>query len=283
MSGTPDADIEVNPTLVRQLIANQFPQYLPLNVQLAESGWDNYMFRLGEDFAIRLPRRQSFAHSLINEQKWLPTLSLTIPTPVPIHNGKPTTPFPFAWSIVPWLPGEPADLAPPHLSQAKTLAQFLKSLHQPAPSNAPISKSRGVPFAERSHYIHESLSKIEQYVIPTHHQILRNALKAKLNQNPVLIHGDLHPQNVLVHNREISAIIDWGDLCVGDPATDLASFYMLFSEPSMIFYYTEDASLVSRAKGWALFFACVLLTNGKIDNPRHVQIGLRTLQNLALN
>lgn len=283
MSGAPPADIDVTPDLVHKLLSEQHPEFAHLPLTEVAAGWDNIMFRLGPDLAIRIPRRQYFAHSIQKEQEFLPKLTLTLPTPIPVKNGHASNTFPYAWSIVPWLPGEPADLAPPHMSQAKILAHFLQSLHQPAPPNAPASPFRGVPIAERSDYIHENISKIKQYIIPTHHQILRNALKAKPNQDPVLIHGDLHPQNILVQNREISAVIDWGDLCAGDPATDLAAFYMLFSEPSMIFYYTEDASLISRAKGWALFFACVLITNGEIDNPRHVQIGLRTLQNLALN
>src|SRR5687768_15318644 len=34
------------------------------------------------------------------------------------------------------------------------------------------------------------------------------------------IHGDLHPGNLLVSGGRLSAVIDFGDLAAGDPATD---------------------------------------------------------------
>ncbi len=39
----------------------------------------------------------------------------------------------------------------------------------------------------------------------------------------VMIHGDLHPENVIINNQG-AAIIDWADASLGDPARDLGSF-----------------------------------------------------------
>jgi aminoglycoside phosphotransferase (APT) family kinase protein len=45
---------------------------------------------------------------------------------------------------------------------------------------------------------------------------------------PIWLHGDLHPFNLVVNQGRLSAVIDFGDLCAGDPATDLAVAWMLF-------------------------------------------------------
>jgi aminoglycoside phosphotransferase (APT) family kinase protein len=37
-----------------------------------------------------------------------------------------------------------------------------------------------------------------------------------------------HPRNILVDRGRLSAVIDWGDVTRGDPATDLAAIWMLF-------------------------------------------------------
>ena len=44
---------------------------------------------------------------------------------------------------------------------------------------------------------------------------------------PVWLHGDLHPLNLVVADGELAAVIDFGDVCAGDPATDLAVAWMV--------------------------------------------------------
>lgn len=40
--------------------------------------------------------------------------------------------------------------------------------------------------------------------------------------NSCVVHGDLHEDNILLHNDAVSAVIGWTDLRVGDPADDFA-------------------------------------------------------------
>ena len=49
--------------------------------------------------------------------------------------------------------------------------------------------------------------------------------------------GDLHPANILVRDGNICAVIDFGDLDAGDPATDLSVAGMLldFADRSLSF------------------------------------------------
>lgn len=46
---------------------------------------------------------------------------------------------------------------------------------------------------------------------------------------PVWIHGDLLPFNLLVHEAVLTAVIDFGGLGVGDPATDLLPTWSCFT------------------------------------------------------
>ena len=56
-----------------------------------DSGWDNAMFRLGEQLAVRLPRRIAVAKLIDHEQRWLPQLAplLPIAVPAPVRAGQP--------------------------------------------------------------------------------------------------------------------------------------------------------------------------------------------------
>src|ERR1700744_290868 len=112
----PGADVDVTPDLARALLRDQHPDLAELPVVLVETGWDNAMLRLGDDLALRLPRRAVAAGLIETEQRWLPDLapSLPLPVPVPVRTGKPALGYPYAWSVIPWFEGAPSDLAPPN-------------------------------------------------------------------------------------------------------------------------------------------------------------------------
>jgi aminoglycoside phosphotransferase (APT) family kinase protein len=67
------------------------------------------------------------------------------------------------------------------------------------------------------------------------------------------LHGDLHPANTLVADGILSAVIDFGDLCSGDPATDLAAAWMLLPPSELPAFASAyggmDADLDVRALG----------------------------------
>ena len=115
--------------------------------------------------------------------------------------------------------------------------------------------------------------------------IWTQALAAPAAQDAVWLHGDLHARNLLVQNGELAAVIDWGDITTGDAATDVASLWMLFDAPgaraAALNLLQADAALIARSKGWALGFGVLLLDTGRVDNPRHAAMGLKTLNALA--
>ena len=58
--GTPAAEIEIDADLARTLLVVQHPDLAHLPITLLANGWDNAIFRLGDDLLMRLPRRGLF-------------------------------------------------------------------------------------------------------------------------------------------------------------------------------------------------------------------------------
>jgi aminoglycoside phosphotransferase (APT) family kinase protein len=88
------------------------------------------------------------------------------------------------------------------------------------------------------------------------------------------IHGDLHPGNLLIEGGRLSAVIDFGDLAAGDPATDLAIAWMLLP-PSARRAFRASARVESdpldddtwmRARGWSLALGLAYLAASRDDD-----------------
>ena len=289
--GTPPAEVTLDTTQVRALLAQQHPDLADLPITELDAGFDNFMFRLGVDYCLRLPRRSVAAALVLREQEWLPKLAprLGLAVPVPLRVGMPGLGYPWHWSVLPWLPGGTADLAPPHPHEAVRLAEFLLALHQPAPDPlAPRNPVRGCPLADRQQAINARLARLRQHtdaITPQVEAAWHHALAAPVATQAVWLHGDLHPRNILTQDGALRAILDWGDLGVGDAATDLASVWMVFDDSAArqraLERYAPDAHLLARARGWAVSFGSLLLDTGRMDHPQHAQIGAATLQRLT--
>jgi aminoglycoside phosphotransferase (APT) family kinase protein len=290
-AGTPAAEIEVDAALVQALLREQHPQFASLPIRAAGSGWDNFLFRLGEDLAVRLPRRAIAAPLIEHEQQWLPRLAgrLSLPVPAPLRVGHPAQGYPWRWSIVPWLRGEPAGLSPPREDQGVRLGEFLAALHAPAPSEAPRNIFRGVPLMTRVPVVEERMRRLEQksgLITPTLRGLWQTALAAPIDVDETWLHGDLHGRNVLVEDGVISGVVDWGDICRGDRATDLAVIWSVFDTPTARAAARRACGPVSeatwlRARGWAISFGVVLLDSGLTDDPQAAVMGERTLKRVA--
>jgi aminoglycoside phosphotransferase (APT) family kinase protein len=281
----PEAEVNINASLVRALLQLQRPDLADQPLVELANGWDNVVFRLGEEFTVRMPRRLAAVELVENEQRWLPMLAarLPLPIPAPAWLGRPGCNYPFPWSICPWLPGEIAALIPPTdvLDAARSLGGFLAALHVVAPSNAPVNPFRGIPLEQRTARLHTAVKTLGGII----DRPAVVALWAKLVTSPasttaVWIHGDLHPANVLVNAGKISGVIDFGDITSGDRATDLAVAWMLFPpEARLVFREAAgalDAATWARSRAWALALSLAYLV-GSADNPLMHVIGMRTL------
>lgn len=288
--GKPQAEVDIDARLVRRLLHDQHPDLAALSITGLADGWDNVMFRLGEALTVRMPRREVAARLLVNEQTWLPLIEPRLPIAISarVRIGEPTDDYPWHWSVLPWFDGVPADQSPPGSDQADAFAEFLLRLHELAPADAPENPVRGIPLANRADSVEERLSRLRARTDQIKSEIeavWQRGLSAPIAEEGRWLHGDLHSQNVLVHEGHIRAIVDWGDLTSGDVATDLAATWMLFPDrvarQKVLEIYSPDQHTLDRAKGWAVLFAAVLLDSGLINSPRHALMGKDTFERLG--
>ena len=264
-------EIEITAELVRELLRDQHPDLADHPLELGARGWDNQLWRVGDDLAVRLPWATESADALLRkEHAWLPGLAphLPLPVPVPQRLGEPSERFPRPWIVTTWVPGEPADRAPATsvVEAADALAAFLTALHQPAPAGVPVSRlGRGRPLAEHAEGFAEGLAAATASGLIPDPDAVRgvweDAAAAPDWQGPALwLHGDLHPANVLTANGTFCGVIDFGDLCTGDPACDLAAPWNLLPDGAAERFHeayrpTADAATLRRARGWAVLRA----------------------------
>lgn len=276
--------------LVQALLGEQHPDLAQLGVRHLADGWDNRVFRLGTELTVRMPRRTEGAQLMANEQRWLPGLVAALPdepdslaTSAPIRRGEPGSGYPWPWAIGPWLPGQTAAvsaLADPFDGAAR-LGTFLGAFHRPAPQDAPPNLYRGGPLASRHTLLEAHLAAAAQQKRSLGEGVTASAVLrrwAELSSAPawtgppLWLHGDLHPQNLLVHTGRLSAVIDFGDLTAGDPATDLLVAWQLlpagaraaFREAASTGHYEVDDAMWTRGEGWALAH-CVAAIAGSPD------------------
>jgi aminoglycoside phosphotransferase (APT) family kinase protein len=257
-------ELEIDETLVRRLLAAQFPQWadLPLS-RIEPSGTVNAIFRLGDELAVRLPRRKGPTEAGGKELDWLPRLAPLLPLeiPVPVAQGGPTAGYPWFWDVYTWVDGEAAPVeAIDAIRAARDLAALVAALQQVDPEGAP--RGRGIPLAERDAEFRHWLARFDGD--PSVAQEWDRALAAPpWDDPPVWHHGDLDARNWLVRNGRICAVIDWGSMGIGDPACDVMVAWKLHSREARDAFRealpTDDATW-ERARGWAVSQAVAALS-----------------------
>ncbi|MGW2109066.1 aminoglycoside phosphotransferase family protein [Streptomyces sp. NPDC001948] len=272
------SEIEMTADLVLELLHDQHPDLADHPVRLGARGWDNQLWRLGDDLAVRLPWATESADELLRkEYAWLPGLArhLPLPVPVPQRIGEPSARFPRPWTVTTWVPGTPADRAPATrvADSADALAGFLTALHRPAPDGAPAGRGRGGPLAGHTEGFTQQLAAAtEQGLIPDPdavRAIWEDAVAAPDWSGPALwLHGDLHPANVLTEEGTFCGVIDFGDLFAGDPACDLAAAWILLPDGAVDRFHAAyrpapDPATLRRARGWAVVKALVCILIGE--------------------
>ncbi|WP_020014554.1 aminoglycoside phosphotransferase family protein [Promicromonospora sukumoe] len=269
------ADLDVTVDLARSLLAEQHPDLADRRLRLVANGWDNVMLRLGDDLALRLPRRELGAQLMRNEHRVLPLLAPRLPVavPDPVRTGEPSAAlgYPWPWGVVRWADGVAAATVPAdrRTPWAEHLARVLVALHRPAPADAPENTFRGVPVAERSASLEERIPLLPERYHARARELWAEAVAAPAYDGvPVWLHGDPHPANLVADGDRLSAVIDFGDVTSGDPASDLGMAWLTFDAEGRERFRAVidaeardgrgwDAGTWRRAQGWAVLFTSI--------------------------
>jgi aminoglycoside phosphotransferase (APT) family kinase protein len=288
-----DDEVATDASLVRGLLAAQFPEWADLPIErVASDGTDNAIYRLGDDMAVRLPRIHWAAHIVEKEHRWLPRLAPHLPLaiPTPLVMGMPGEGYPWRWSVYRWLEGEPARidrLADP-VGAANGLARFILALQSIDASGRPLAMDhnlRGVTLAMRDSQTRAAIAAMEGIAdTGTLTEIWEEALQVpEWACRPVWFHGDMLSGNVLLKDGRVSAVIDFGGLGVGDPACDLMIAWGLFSGESRDAFRSAlavDDATWARGRGRALSQAVIFIPYYRDTNPVGVARARRALDEI---
>lgn len=282
-------EVATDASLVRRLLAGQFPQWADLAIERVRSaGTDNAIYRVGDDLAVRLPRISWATGQVEREHRWLPTLAPHLPLaiPSPLAMGAPAEGYPWRWSVYRWLEGENATADRLDLRQAATdLAQFIAALQRIDATGGPragVERSRGVPLAARDAETRAAIAALHD-ALDTDAATTQWEMALRVPAWPgqgVWLHGDLNEGNLLAQNGRLSAVIDFGAMAVGDPACDLMAAWTLFTVESRAVFRAAlpfDDATWSRGRGWALSWALIVLPYYRNTNSALCRIAERTI------
>ncbi len=273
-----DDEIDIDEDLVRRLVDGLSADYAALPLRRFEAtGSSNALFRLGPDLLVRLPRQPGGTATIEKEHRWLPYVAphLPVATPEILAVGEPTDDYPEKWSVVRYLPGsQPAvptsDEAPRH-ALAHDLAAVVDSLARlPVPDRAAGDRElqwyRGRPLAtmddDMRGYLRDA-RRLEHLDLDL--DAVTRAWEATIRvpgagrvRTPHWYHGDLNPENLLVRDGRLTAVLDFGGLAVGDPTIDLTVAWQLLDPDARDTFRTAlgvDDVTWCVARGWSLVLA----------------------------
>ncbi len=260
------AEVEVTPQFAADLLREQFPDLPAQRVTVLATGWDNTAFVVDGQWLFRFPRRRIAVPGVQREITVLSRLAPRLPLPIPDPRfvGQPSSRYPWPFFGARLLPG--VELTDSGLSDseravvAASVGYFLRLLHDPGlvvlmeGADLPVEPMRRASAPVRARRAREVLDRLmHRGIWPADSDVIRfldqaehgaagaasadgvagtRAAEDGVSGGGLLVvsHGDLHVRHLLV-DRDGSAtgVIDWGDLCLADPAVDLSIAYFGFA------------------------------------------------------
>jgi aminoglycoside phosphotransferase (APT) family kinase protein len=293
------AEFEVTAELAAALVAEQFPELRSPSLAALGHGWDNAAFLVEGAWVFRFPRRAIAAALIATESRILPLIANRLPlaTPVPEFVGMPGAGYPWQFLGYRMLPGVAISNGGTKVDDpalATALGTFLRVLHGidaaplvaaglPGDTIGRLDHARMMPkFRERLDALRAaglmrdgaSLAAFLERVAPAGPRVELLAV----------VHGDLYARHVLVDQDSCAtAIIDWGDVHLGDPALDLAIGFSVFAgrmrERFFEAYGKVDAHTLQLARYRAVYHSAMVAHYGlRIGDAELIAAGMRGLE-----
>jgi len=286
--------LSVGVETVRELIANQFPEWSGLPItEFASQGTVNALFRVGDQLAARFPLQPAGVDEtrLLLESEAAAARELLgrtpFATPEPVAIGDPGAGFPLPWSVQTWLPGTTATEVDPGSSMAfaEDLATFIQGVRSIDTLGRTFARSgRGGDLHAHEAWMQTCFQHSEQLLDTPRLRRLWDAFRELPRiAADVMTHGDLIPGNVLVSEGRLVGVIDVGGLGPADPALDLVgAWHLLETKPRQVLrerLACDDLDW-QRGKAWAFEQAMGVVWYYVDSNPAMTQMGRRTLDRI---
>lgn len=216
--------IPTSPELVRCLLRNQYPRLAEESItDRPFHGTDSDTWRVGEHHCVRLP----IIDWAVGKQEliapWLQWLDqrLAIAIPTPVFFGEPGCGYPHTWTIYPWVIGETQPFGTNDLQLACDIAGFLTELRSLPTDGAPAAGRSPHALDTDVRTCLAQLTKADRRddLVTIWDEMMTTP--AWDGNDAVWMHGDVAPGNLLFRDGRLAAAIDWSELGVGDPASDL--------------------------------------------------------------
>jgi aminoglycoside phosphotransferase (APT) family kinase protein len=225
-------DVNFTPLIVSSII--QISTDLEIKeLELIGNGWDNIVYLVNRKFIIRLVKAKKGIVASVSENLVFDKLSpMPISIPKILFKGIYDNQWP--WIIYQNIEGIPlyetAFDEEPRIDSTEKIANFLRALHGENINR--FVGLRGDTFdhmnvPKRIQFAKDKISQLGRLNIISHdskfEKLLQEADELKNAPfNSVLCHGDVKSAHLLFKDKKLSGIIDWGDVHIGHPATDLA-------------------------------------------------------------
>jgi len=286
----------------RAAIGEHFPSMHISTLDALSEGWESVACLVNEHLVFLFPKREMAEHYLRTEIRLLPELAAHLPLPIPRFDyvaDPPGQHVPFAFVGYEILPGMSSLAWPEEVLQAEWwkphVGAFLTALHRFPVSWArelgvrPISQTAKLTGKAAPATWRETLSDFYELTRQQAFPRLADELQSKLARRfegflaqeqhfafePVLVHADLWPDHILLKmpEQQVSGIIDFGDVGIGDPAMDVW--------PSLLPYYAGqvDETFQTRHVFYRQLFPPLnaLIFGQVYDEPELVEEGREAL------
>jgi aminoglycoside phosphotransferase (APT) family kinase protein len=253
------AEVRVDEELARRLIAEQFPPLPERSLAFLGEGWDYVAFLVDEALVFRFPRRQVGIAGTEREIAKLPLLAPFLPVaiPDPVHVGAPSDTFPWPFYCAPYIAGAEPDGSlgdDVRGALARPLARVLRALHAKATLTAvgdglPVDPMGRADMQVRVPRARESIAAIADLWQPPEEAeaLLEEALTLPKPEPRAVCHGDLHFRQLLVNGDVLTGIVDWVDICLGDPVMDVSLVYGFLPRAERDAFFAEYGEVLDRA------------------------------------
>jgi aminoglycoside 2''-phosphotransferase len=228
-------------TLVK-IIEQQFPSLSVSSAERILTGWDNVVLDINNRIIFRFPRFKAAEKSLEREIKLLSSLPGRLSVPIPDYKYiAPAEKNQFSFAGYKKIPGNRVTIGGYRLAWTRNLARglagFLRQLHttkitgriaQTIPRQGSkekkriLDKHRAQIHALAYKYLDRKTRKLSESFFEDSVERFEKA-----NYEPVLVHGDLTTNNILVdpNSAKLAGVLDWGDSRITDPALDFCGLF----------------------------------------------------------
>ena len=111
------------------------------------------------------------------------------------------------------------------------------------------------------------------------------AINTNYTSQPVWVHGDISSGNLLVSRGLLSAVIDFGQLAIGDPACDLTIAWTMFYGKSREVFIQSlrlEQDIWIRAQAWTLWKALIIAAGISKTNAIDQQNSLKIIEDVLV-